>query len=184
MSKIIKNVMRGHMSTVILGLLEANNTITTLEVKTELRGKYPEFSWKQADVSDFMNEMHLEGDLTYEDNGTYRIYSGEVTKTTSTKKDSKGKVLAKIKPKKISKTKALELMSNCGGRFFTAEFVNKEDEVRVMNCQYIQGQDHKLGYVKVREASKMRSTPKDCIRQINLQTIKSLKIAGVAYKIS
>lgn len=184
MNNVIKRLKQGHMSAVVLQLLEANNTITTLEVKNELRRQHPDFAWVQKEVSDFMNEMHLKGDLVYEDNGTYRVYSGESPKKNSVKKDPKTKkALKKVKAKRISRSDALDLMLNNKGYFFTAEFVKKDGEVRVMNCQCLKNQDTRLGYVKVKEASLMRSNPTDCVRQINIQTLKSLKIGGVAYKI-
>jgi hypothetical protein len=183
-STIIKKVMQGHMSVAILGLLEANNSITTLEVKNELRRVHPEFSWLQKDVSNFMNDMHLAGDLTYDDNGTYRVYHGEVKKTKSSKKNPKtGKALPKVKATRISRSKAMDLMLGNKGYFFTAEFVKKDGEVRIMNCQCLKDQDPKLGYVKVKEASLMRSDPAKAVRNINIQTLKSLKIGGVAYKV-
>jgi ribosome recycling factor len=43
--------------------------------------------------------------------------------------------------------------------------------------------DISLGYVKVKEAKKLKTTPNDAIRQINLQTLISIKIAGVLHKI-
>lgn len=183
MNTIINKVKQGYMSTVIMSLLQANNTISTLEVKDELRKLYPEFSWLQRDVSTFMNDMHLAGDLTYDDNGTFRTYSGEAKKKTSTKKDKKGKKLSKIKATPISKKAALELMLNNKGYFFTAEYTKKNGDFRVMNCQCITPQDTSLGYVKVKEASLMRTDPKNCIRQINMQTLKALKIGGKVYKI-
>jgi hypothetical protein len=183
-STIIKNVMRGHMSMTILSLLEANNSITTLEVKNELRNSHPEFSWMQKDVSSYMSDMHLSGDLTYEDNGTFRVYHGEEKKTVSKKKDPKtGKAMKKVKMTSISKSKAFDLIMGNKGYFFTAEFVKKDGEVRVMNCQALKDQDPKLGYIKVKEASLMRKDPKKAIRQLNMQTLKSLKIAGGAYKV-
>ena len=183
MNNMIKDLKRGHMSAVVMSLLQANNTITTLEVKNELRTKHPDFSWKQSDVSNYMNAMHLSGDLTYEDNGTFRVYSGEVLKTTSIKKDAKGKKLSKVKAKSISRAKAYDLMTGNKGYFFTAEFVKKDGKTRVINCQAAKEQDSKLGYINVKEASLMRTDPKNAFRKINMQTLKSLKIGGVAYNV-
>lgn len=184
MKNVITRLKQGHISAVVLQLLEANNTVTTLEVKNELRRQYPEFAWVQKEISEYMNDMHLAGDLTYEDNGTYRVYSGETKKTTSRKTDPKTKKpLKAVKAKSISKTVALDLMAATKGHFFTAEFKKKDGEMRVMNCQYIKDQDLKLGYVKVKEAALMRTDPKNAIRQINIQTLKSLKIGGVSYKV-
>jgi len=182
MKKMIADLKRGYMSATVMNLLQANNTVTTLEVKNALRSEYSDFSWKQSEVSDYMNEQHLAGELTYQDNGTYRIYSGEAKKSTPVKK-VKGKAIAKIKMTSISKTKACELMMGNKGHFFTAEFTKKDGELRVINCQCIKDQDIKLGYIKVKEASKMRTDPDKAIRNINLQTLKFLKIGGVAYKV-
>ena len=96
----------------------------------------------------------------------------------------------KIKAKKISKAKALDLMANNKGRFFTAEFVDKKNKNRIMNCLYLKNQgSNKLGYVKVKEAALMRTPegmadPKKTIRQLNMQTLYALKIGGVQYKVN
>ena len=184
MKSMIKNVMRGHISAVVLQLLDPNNSITTLEIKNELRRQWPEFSWLQKDVSNFMNELHLSGEVTYNDNGTFRTYSGETPKTTSKKKDTKtGKTIPKVKMTNISKSDAFDKIMANKGYFFTAEVVKKNGDHRVINCQALKDQDPKLGYIKVKEASLMRTDPDKAVRQINIQTIKALKIAGVAYKI-
>ena len=205
-SKIIKNVMQGHMSLAILNLLEATNSVTTLEVKTELRKSHPEFSWLQKDVSAYMDRLQESGDLTYEDNGTFRVYHGIVAKAKKAKKAVKAvKTVAKVtkakvvsvkthskvvvktptvKAKRISKTKAMELMIGNKGHFFTAEFEKKNGDLRVMNCQALKKQTSKLGYITVKEASKMRKDPKKAVRNINLQTITGLRIGGVSYKVN
>ena len=67
MSKLIEEV--------VLDLLKSNNTVTTLEVKNELRKRHPYQPWYQADVSLFMSDMYEEGTLDYIDNGFHRIYS-------------------------------------------------------------------------------------------------------------
>jgi hypothetical protein len=88
------------------------------------------------------------------------------------------------KAKKISVTKALELMKNNKGRFFTSVFTNKAGETRVINGQYLSGQNpSELGYVKVREASKLKAK-ENSVRNVNLQTLSELKISGVIYKIN
>ena len=183
MNKMIKTMKQGFISATVVSLLQSNNSITILEVKAALRSNYPEFNWPKQEVVDFMHNMHLAGELTYEDNGTFRTYHGEVEKKNVTKKDATGKKLGKIKAVGISKTKAFDLMTGNKGYFFTAEFIKKDGKTRVINCQCIKEQDFKLGYVKVKEASKMRTDPDKSIRQINMQTLKALKIGGVAYKV-
>lgn len=202
MSKLQNVLEQSQMALVVVELLEANNTATTLEVKNELRDRFPEQRWIQKDVSNFMAELAEAGDLTFVDNGTFRTYSLKVKRnkkgklvTTPTKKAMKPAAVPTSRAKKpatpavkatrISRKKALELMLGNKGHFFTAEFVKKDGVPRVINCQCLKDQsDSKLGYVKVREAALMRSaTPEKAIRNINMQTITSLKIGGKVYKV-
>lgn len=86
---------------------------------------------------------------------------------------------------RASKTRAHALITSAGGSFFTVNFIKKNGESRVMNCQYLKGQKISvLGYVKVKETKLMRTDPENAIREINLQTVKSLKIKGVTYTIN
>lgn len=196
-------------------LSKKSGVTTTLDIKNYLIKKHPDHKWTQAFVSNSMMHLADAGIVSYADNGTYRIYchnnnkraakavANETMLTNTTKVNSVSNptstavVVNKIKKtktpsnttkaKRISKTKAYELMEGNKGRFFTAEFIDKKGQVRVMNCQFLKDQNKsKLGYVKVKEASLMRSEtdPKKTIRQINLQTISSLKIGGQLYKIS
>lgn len=83
----------------------------------------------------------------------------------------------------ISKEDALELISKNQGCFFTVEFVKANDQVRVMNCQGIKGQEEKSGLLLVKEVSLMRKDPQKALKQINVNTLQKLKIAGINYKI-
>jgi hypothetical protein len=67
--------MKDACLTVATSLAKANNTVTTLEIKTELRRDYPYFFWTQDTVSKFMDQLAGDGVFTYTDNGTYRTYS-------------------------------------------------------------------------------------------------------------
>lgn len=76
-------------------LCKANNTVTTLEIKQELRRDYPYFYWDQSTVSKYMDSLAGDGIFKYTDNGTYRTYSlanqpstkrlAKVTKVTATR---------------------------------------------------------------------------------------------------
>ncbi|HPQ79807.1 MAG TPA: hypothetical protein PLG47_05105 [Candidatus Dojkabacteria bacterium] len=107
-----------------------------------------------------------------------------------TVKKAPANTTVKVKMKRISKSKALDLIVNNKGRFFAAEFIDKKNTPRVMNCLYLKNQGtNKLGYVKVKEAALMRTAagiadPKKTIRQLNMQTLYKLKIGGVQYKIN
>lgn len=56
-------------------LAKAKNTVTTLEIKVELRRDYPYYFWDQKVVSLYMDQLAGDGVFTYTDNGTYRTYS-------------------------------------------------------------------------------------------------------------
>lgn len=172
-------------------LLAANNTVTNLEIKVELIRTDPEFFWTQASISGIMDNLAQTGTFTYTDNGTYRTYSNPnftpvapiaapVTVTTATIVSQP--VIKKV-VKRISKTKALDLMKNSKGHFFTAVFVKKDGMERVINCQYLKDQDiSSLGLIKVKETGKLKLN-ENPIRQINLQTLKQLSVGGQVYKI-
>lgn len=72
---ITMKAMKDACLTVAYQLAKANNTVTTLEIKTELRRDYPYFYWTQDAVSKIMDSLAGDGIFTYKDNGTYRIYS-------------------------------------------------------------------------------------------------------------
>mgnify|MGYP003592507724 CR=1 FL=1 len=75
--------MKDAVLAVAKSLAKANNTVTTLEIKTELRRDYPYYFWTQKVVSDYMDQFAGDGVFTYKDNGTYRIYSLTKTKATA-----------------------------------------------------------------------------------------------------
>lgn len=192
-------------------LLKAQNKVTTLEIKAEVIKTYPQYFWTQAYVSAIMDDAHKAGMFTYYDTttggNTHRVYSDPTVKPVKTKKTMKTKTapkvvakrpVSKVATKTISKSKALELMETNKGHFFTATFIAKKGE-RTINCQYLKDQTYsKLGYVKVKEAAKAKAykeaamkakaskkaaIKEDSIRQINLQTLRALKIAGNSYKV-
>lgn len=184
-------------------LLKANNTVTTLEVKTQLRKDYPTYHWIQntkgqvTGVSEIMDSFAKKGKFTYKDNGTYRIYSFPKSKTstkvaskTATKsaKSTKTKSTSTKNPnhnvRTISRLKAHDLMSNNGGRFFTATFTKKDGTERVMSCTYLKDQTGSvLGYIKVKDTNLCKKTPGSCIRNVNLQTLTKLSIGGKNYNV-
>lgn len=174
MNQTTVDMSKALLSQALIELLAPNNRVTTLELKLHLRRTAPGFYWTQAVVSEMMNELYERGVLTYTDNGTYRTYSLPVSEKKAKKTSDK---------KSISKTKAIELMENNRGHFFTAVFTKKNGDDRKINCQYLKDQEaSKLGYIKVRELNKLKDKEQS-IRQINVQTLKSLKINGVVYKV-
>lgn len=184
-----KQLMQNLVQSTALELCKANNTFTTLELKIKLRTEHPEFVWNQGTVSSIMMDLANLNKFTFINNGTYRIYSNPsilLTKTiTPLKKQvalpslSKGRQTAKI-----TRTKALEMMKNNKGRFFTVTFVKQDKTERTLNGIYVKDQTPSpLGYIIMKEAKLMKSGAKEQIRNINLQTLKSIKIAGKTYQV-
>jgi 2',3'-cyclic-nucleotide 2'-phosphodiesterase (5'-nucleotidase family) len=174
------NMNYSKIETVINSLLKVNNTVTTLEVKTELRRNYPRQKWDQKLVSDIMDQMFNDKTLSFNSNGTYRVYSSvkpsissptvkQVVKTLTTKN-------VIVKKQKISKTKAIDLLTNTGGRYFGVTFTKKDGLIRKMTCKLEQeAKPSKLGYLTVVDVKE--STPKS----LNLQTLSEIRMNKVIY---
>ena len=173
-------------------LLIPHNTVTTLEIKLELRKVHPKYTWDQAFISKCMNEFATKGTYTYVDNGTYRTYSDptikSMAKKVATKATPKAKVAPKpvtkattsVKPLKITKEAAADLMANNKGHMFTVTFVKKDKTLRRLNGQY-QGSS-KLGYIRMTDSALLKAKAANAIRNVNLQTMTELAIAGKVYK--
>lgn len=148
-----------------------SNKMRSEDLKPILRGDIDvnHFYWPGNVITGYLNELVTDGKLT-STGKRVMVYSDPSLTPTLPKTHNR---------KTISRTKALELMQNSKGRFFTATFIDKNNEVRVMNCQYLKDQEQSpLGYVKVREAALMRTNPNQCIRSVNLNTLQSLKMGG------
>lgn len=173
-------------------LMKAQGQVTTLEIKSDLILNQPQFYWKQSFVSTTMDAYHQAGKVTFTDNGSYRTY--RPASNTGMTSVTPGKVLVatpkkaakttpKIVGKRISRTKALSLMANNKGHFFTATFIKANGDERTINCQFMKDQKSAAaGCIMVREAQKMKDGVNP-IRQINIGTLKALKIKGEALKV-
>lgn len=79
---------------------------------------------------------------------------------------------------KISKTKAIELINNSGGKFITVIFTKRNGEKRTMNCRKIAGNAiTSLGYLKVVE------TKTKTIKNVNTRRLLGLKMNKQQYNI-
>ncbi len=205
-TKVMKPVTNSEILLAANQLATANNTFTTLEVKTALRRGG--FKVTQNQVSIALADAATAGTYTYSDNGTYRVYSltnptvavakpasgkrgltkGSATalaagaKAALTRAKNKGAKTGTATPSNtISKSKALDMMKNSKGKFFTVEFIKKEDgSLRKMNCQFVSLSP--LGYVLVKEASKLK-TKVNANRNVNLQTLQSITMNGVTKRV-
>ena len=210
LTMITRQQMKDAVLQVAQALCVANNTVSTLEIKDKCRVDFPAVNWNQYDtkgvpgVSNLFWELRDEGKfVVVADNGTYRTYADATNKSTGVQpthvtqapvpapatkvakvKKVKVTVQVNISPIRISKTKAVELIKNNKGRFFTAKYIKQDGTERVINAQYLKDQTPSpLGYVLVKEASKLKTKNPDSIRNLNLQTLKELKIAGGFYKV-
>jgi predicted metalloenzyme YecM len=180
------NNMKKTIKQVADALLKANNTVTTLEIKTELRKRYPNQSWNQNSISNIMDDFHREGKYTFKDNGTYRVYSlvgtkaniSTVNKTTPTVTTPTVTTSSKrAASKRISRTKALEIIQNTNGRFFGVTFTKKDGTQRSMSCKI--NKDNKptpFGYILVQT--------KESPKSLNLQTISEIRANKTLYKVA
>lgn len=193
MTKIKAKAQSTDILSVATNLARANNTVTTLEIKTELRKN---FNVTQDEVHRAMINFAQKGLFSFKDNGTYRIYSlvknvknmkkRGLVKGSATALAAGAKAAATRAAKNanvITRQKAHELMKNSKGQFFTVEYLKKDRTERTLNGQYVVGQNpNALGYVLVKESGKLKKG-ENPIRNVNLQTLKSLKIKGVQYKV-
>jgi hypothetical protein len=158
-------------------LMHPNNTVSTLEVKLELRRKYPAQFWFQHEVSKVMNDLYLKGLFDYSDTGSFRVYSLVKAKPTPVAQATPAP--SRKAKAKLSRSKALELIQGTGGRFFGVTFTKKDGSVRKMRCKI--DKDHlkpsTFGYLTVVDVAE--GTPKS----LNLQTLSEVRVNKTTYKV-
>lgn len=186
-------------------LMHANNSVTTLEIKNQLRKDHPNNAWYQSDISEVMDYFYQQGVFDYNDNGTYRVYFDPVnpvgitgptgvTSVITTGSTQPGISFTVTVPKKVAKpkknvvdggiigkTKALDLITNSKGKIFSVVFTKKDGSDRKMTCRY-KGLSP-LGYVIVTDMSVAKKGEVDT-REVNIQTLKQLKINNTLYKVN
>lgn len=174
------------IETVAKELLHANNTITTLEIKQELRKKYPHYSWFQEQVSTTMAFFADQGIFNYEDNGSYRIYYDPKNPINPTpfKKSTKTKVqITNGGVIDVNTTK--QLIENSKGKIFSITFTKLNKDNRKMVCRYLKDlNDTKLDYLMVKdmvEAKKGQSY--EAIRRVKYNTISEISINKTKYTV-
>lgn len=189
-------------------LCNAQNQFTNLELKNELRKKYPNEVWNQLEVSQEMMDLADQGNFDYTHNGVYRTYhatpslqgsqaqtnsnqsmvSQLITKAQTTNSPlqhqgtiSKTPTITKpqMVTKRIGRKKALEIIQNTNGKFFSVRFEKKNGEDRLMGVQYVKGtKSDPLGYVLLRDIKAKKA------KSVNLQTLSEIKTNNTLYKVS
>ena len=133
---------------VLIDSFKHTDTVTTLDIKEELRKRYPTERWYQSDVSSAMNYIYASGalpNLQYNDNGKYREYNIPQVKPT-------------YNPATVSyvaKTKLLEVLKDTKGRFFAITWIKKDGTERTINGKVTKLKfQNSLGYIVVKTKDK------------------------------
>ena len=77
----------------------------------------------------------------------------------------------------INKTQSFKLIQENAGKFLTVTFIKEDKSTRVMNGQYKKRETNALGYVLIRE------TKTGIEKNVNLQTLKEIKVNKQIYKV-
>jgi phage/plasmid primase-like uncharacterized protein len=199
LTNLIKNMKQSKIDKVFEvaeQLCVANNTVTTLEIKNELRRAYPKKNWSQSEISQVMSDFYVASKFTYSDTGTFRVYSlannqatnqsnAAFTAATTTPVVKVKKVKVPTTTARISRNGALDLIKNSNGKFFTVTFIKKDGSRRVMNGQHTSDMSASaLGYINVKDITAVRRKEASTIKSVNLQTIESIKLNNVVHKVA
>jgi hypothetical protein len=166
-------------------LAQPNNTITTLEIKLELRKQFPNEAWYQQDISDTMRELSDEQQLfDYYDNGTFRTYTLLGVPNKNAPQLQSPSVVQKqiattpVKVKKVranqtftvDRAKVLDLIEKSNGTFFSIKPHGNGTVCR------LKAFDTPKGYLTVLD---INNGAKDLV--INVQSLTEVKIGGNNY---
>lgn len=108
------------------------------------------------------------------------------TKKATTKKATKKKVTRKKKLPIISRVRLEGFIRQLKGKIFTVEFIKKDDTKRVMNARlgvtaFVKGTGKPNG--KGTSSIKVYDMQKQAYRQINLETVTSIRAEGKSYEV-
>lgn len=136
-------------------LLQVKGTVTALNVKNELRKKFPKEEWHQKDISEAIEYF---------------------SKKTQTKQLTPKTPRAK----KVSRTTVLSLMQKSGGRFFGVTFTKKDGTIRKMNVKLNthHSKPTNLGYLLVFDSADKN------YKSLNLQTLSEVRIDKQVYSVN
>jgi hypothetical protein len=175
------------LETVANELAIPNNTITTLEIKNELRKRFPKEWWVQQDVSDAMRDLSdNQGKFDYYDNGTFRTYTlVNVPNAYDPKQVNAGSSFtlppaAPVKQKKVRSNQdytvdrktVMDLIEQSNGLIFSIQPQNLALRLKAF--------DTPKGYLTVYDMNE-KTGATDCV--INMQSISGIKINGDNYTI-
>lgn len=87
----MKNLSKADVFDVVTDLIEENGSTTTLDIKNELRERG--FFAKQADVSEFMQQIADSEDIEFNFNGVHRVYTIKTSRKVQTQKINTGNTM-------------------------------------------------------------------------------------------
>lgn len=175
--------MKDAVLAVAKSLAKANNTVTTLEIKTELRRDYPYYFWTQKVVSDYMDQFAGDGVFTYKDNGTYRIYSltktkataGPVSKSIVSVTTSTGGGIAKVSGAVATKKAAVKKSKNTVSRANVLKLVTGPN----FESMSITG----IGIVTLVTVKSQKKSVQGYLTPSKLSKLTHVKVSGKVYEV-
>lgn len=175
--------MKDAVLAVAKSLAKANNTMTTLEIKTELRRDYPYYFWTQKVVSDYMDQFAGDGVFTYKDNGTYRIYSltktkataGPVSKSIVSVTTSTGGGIAKVSGAVATKKAAVKKSKNTVSRANVLKLVTGPN----FESMSITG----IGIVTLVTVKSQKKSVQGYLTPSKLSKLTHVKVSGKVYEV-
>jgi hypothetical protein len=153
-------------------LLLESKVITTLDVKTFLRGEYSDYYWTQDFVSEEMNNLLFSKEIinfTFRDNGIYReyyIYSNFPSNATTTANVAQ----------RVSTNKLVDVLRNdLKGQFCTVEYIKLNGDTRTVNGKPTPNFFDNNGYI-------LFVTSKGNVKRILPKNIQSISVRGETFK--
>jgi len=185
--------MKDAVKAVADNLLKANNKVTTLEIKTELRRDYPYYFWDQQTVSDFMGQLAGDGVYDYDDNGTYREYRHSGTKpnpvtpvaskTVSQPVTLTGAIKTGFRPRKVTPA-PVAVVTKKRGRPRKSRTINRAQALVLVTNPNFQSVTFGNGtIVNEKQIRDMKKSPKGYLTVSKLYKITEITAAGVTYQV-
>lgn len=184
--------MKTLIKKVALDLIQKRNQTTTLEVKQELIATEPVYYWQQNFISTVLSELADKGELSFTNNGTFRIYElptsapanvmstnliGSNVPTTVAAPSAYKKIPLKQRGVvKVSLTDLAKLVQDNAGKFITLVHTKVTTGTQnVMNCQVLKGLTA-LGAIQVKEQGQLKTVYPNTLLEVRLKgTVYQLK---------
>ncbi len=177
-----------------LDLIAENDMTTTLEVKEQLIATEPTYFWKQSFISATLAELADSGELSYKDNGTFRIYElpsnvnalanvlAKTPNATAIAVPSNSPAryrkvpLSQRSTVKVSLTDLSKIVQDNAGKFIGLVHTKRTTgQKNTMNCQVLKGLTP-LGQLQVKEQGQLKTIyPTDLLEVRLKSTVYQLK---------